>query len=156
MITAVNGQPLRDAADLTLRIGSLKPGDKITLSFLRNGVQQSAEATLAGQKSASVARSDQKDSEPRPALELELAPGREGAETAKGVAIVGVDPNGQGAEKGLAPGDFILDVGGKPVSMPNEVKSDIATARQAGAKAILMRVQTADGARFVAFALPKA
>ena len=40
--------------------------------------------------------------------------------------------------------------------MPNEVKSDIATARQAGAKAILMRVQTADGARFVGFALPKA
>ncbi|MGA7197252.1 MAG: trypsin-like peptidase domain-containing protein [Roseiarcus sp.] len=156
VITAVNGQPLRDAADLTLRIGSLKPGDKITLSFLHNGVQQSAEATLAGQKSASVARSDKKDSEPRPALGLELAPGREGAETAKGVAIVGVDPNGEAAEKGLAPGDFILDVGGKPVSTPNEVKSDIATARQAGAKAILMRVQTADGARFVAFALPKA
>ena len=151
-----NGQPIKDAADLTLRIGSFKPGDKVALTFLRDGVQQTAEATLAGQKSASVARSDKKDSEPRPALGLELAPGREGAETAKGVAIVGVDPNGEAAEKGLAPGDFILDVGGKPVSTPNEVKSDIATARQAGAKAVLMRVQTADGDRFVAFPLPKA
>jgi serine protease Do len=74
----------------------------------------------------------------------------------KGVAIVGVDPNGRGAAKGLGPSDSILAVGGKPVSTPGEVESDIAAARQGAAKAIVMRIQTDEGDRFVAFAFPKA
>ena len=74
----------------------------------------------------------------------------------KGVAVVGVDPSGEGAQKGLATGDVILDVGGKPVSAPQDVKSEIADAHHRGKKAVLMRVQTASGDRFVAFAFPEA
>ena len=58
---------------------------------------------------------------------------------------------------GLTEGDIILEVAGKPVSQPAEVKAGIASAKQDGKKAVLMKVQTADGgARFVAFAFPKA
>ena len=89
---------------------------------------------------------------------LKLAPAQdvEGPDH-KGVAIVGVDPNGEAAQKGLSAGDVILDVGGKPVSTPNDVKSRIANAKQEGRKAVMMRVQTAKGEdRFVAFSFPKA
>jgi len=74
----------------------------------------------------------------------------------QGVVIVNVDPNGMAADKGLSSGDVILDVSGKTVSQPDEVKADIAAARQDGRKAVLMRINTADGSRFVAFELPKA
>jgi hypothetical protein len=36
------------------------------------------------------------------------------------------------------------------------VKSEIASAKQDGKKAVLMRIQTADGDHFVAIPLPKA
>jgi VCBS repeat-containing protein len=56
-----------------------------------------------------------------------------------------------------AAGDVIVDVDGETVSTPGDVKSKIAAAQQAGKKAVMMRVQTADGSdRFVAFAFPKA
>jgi serine protease Do len=70
---------------------------------------------------------------------------------------VGIDPAGEAAEKGLTAGDVILDVAGKPVSTPADVKSGIEKAKQDGRLAVLMRIQTASGAdHFVAFAFPKA
>ena len=72
------------------------------------------------------------------------------------MVIVNVDPNGAAASKGLVAGDVILEVSGKPVSNPDQVKSEIASARQDGKKAVLMRVETANGDRFVAIAFPKA
>ena len=53
-------------------------------------------------------------------------------------------------------GDVILEVSGKAVSQPSDVKADIAAAQREGRKAVLMRIKTADGSRFVAFELPKA
>ena len=90
-------------------------------------------------------------------LGIQIAPAKDVAGAGdKGVAIVGVDPNGTAAEQGLAAGNVILDVSGKPVSTPEDVKSGIATAKTQGKKAVLMRIQTADGARFVAVPFPKA
>ena len=85
------------------------------------------------------------------ALGVQLAPG----EGHPGVAIVGVDPEGLAASKGLSNGDFILEVSGKPVTQPNEVKALIATAKQEGKKSVLMLIRTSDASRFVAFEFPK-
>ena len=155
VITKLNGEPIRDAGDLTRRIGFMKPGEKVELTILRDKSEKTIDATLAPQKTATLASAETKANSPTPALGLELAPGRQGGHGG-GVAIVGVDPNGEAALKGLKPGDVILDVAGKPVSTPQEVKSDVAQAKQTGDKAVLMRVQTAEGDRFVAFAFPKA
>jgi serine protease Do len=90
-------------------------------------------------------------------LGVQLAPAKDVSGAGdEGVAIVNVDPNGAAASKGIADGDVILEVAGKKVSQPDEVKAGIATARQDGKKAVLMRIKTANGARFVAFELPKA
>jgi serine protease Do len=90
-------------------------------------------------------------------LGIQLAPAKEVAGSGdQGVAIVGVDPNGPAAEQGLATGQVILDVGGKPVSTPQDVKSEVANAKSQGKKSVLMRIQTAEGDRFVAVPFPKA
>ena len=113
--------------------------------------------TLAPQQTEKTAGAPTPQTATPMELGLELAAGGQAAGADhRGVAIGGVDPNGEAAQKGLKPGDVILDVAGKPVSTPDEVKSDIAQAKDTGAKAVLMRVQTADGDRFVAFAFPKA
>ena len=157
LITKVNGEEVKNAGDLTRQIGLMKPGDNIELSYLRDGAEKTVNVTLAQQKPETTANAESNQAKPTPALGLQLAPASqvEGAGQ-RGVAIVGVEPNGKGAQKGLQTGDIILDVGGKPVSTPEEVKSDVANAQQEGKKAVLMRVQTAKGDLFVAFAFPKA
>jgi serine protease Do len=158
VITKLNGQAVKDAADLTVRIGSFKPNDKVELTYLRNGDEKTAQITLADQKNEKLAKADSSQGEEQGAqLGIQIAPAKDVAGAGdKGVAIVGVDPNGTAAEQGLATGNVILDVSGKPVSSPEDVKSEIATAKSQGKKAVMMRIQTADGARFVAVPFPKA
>jgi len=160
VITKVNGEAVADAGDLTRRIGSMKPGDKVELTYMRDGAEKTATARLADQKNATVAKADnsgKSDGQQAPMLGIQLAPAKEVAGSGdQGVAIVGVDPNGPAAEQGLATGQVILDVGGKPVSTPAEVKSEVASAKSQGKKSVLMRIQTAEGDRFVAVPFPKA
>jgi putative serine protease PepD len=46
LITKVGDHNVTDAADLTAAIRTLKPGDKVTVSFTRDGEQKSVEVTL--------------------------------------------------------------------------------------------------------------
>jgi serine protease Do len=159
VITKLNGEAVEDAADLTRRIGSFKPGDKVELTYVRDGAEKTAQITLADQKNEKVANASgsQSQNEQGATLGIQIAPAKDVAGSGdKGVAIVGVDPNGTAASQGLAAGDVILDVAGKPVSTPEDVKSGIASAKSQGKKAVMMRIQTADRARFVAVPFPKA
>ena len=159
VITKLNGKDIAEASDLTLQVGMLKPGEKVQLTYMRDGAEKTADATLAPQKSEKTASADKSATDKAaPALGIKLAPAGEVAGSGdKGVAIVGVDPDGAAAEQGLSAGQVILDVAGKPVSTPQEVKSEVANAKSQGKKSVLMRIQTADGSsRFVAVPFPKA
>ncbi len=160
VISKLNGQKIDDAADLTRQIGELKPTATIELTYLRDGAEKTAQAKLADLKNETTAKAGDAQApkdQAAPMLGIQLAPAKEVAGAGdQGVAIVGVDPNGAAAEQGLATGQVILDVGGKPVSTPQEVKSEVASAKSQGKKSVLMRIQTTDGARFVAVPFPKA
>jgi serine protease Do len=158
VITKLDGKDVQDASDLSLRVASFKPGAKVEMTYMRDGVEKTVEVTLALQKSETEAKADNgQANEATAALGIELAPAGQVAGSAdKGVAITGVDPNGAAAEEGLTAGDVILDVAGKPVSTPQDVKSQVASAKSQGKKAVLMRIQTAEGDRYVAVPFPKA
>ncbi|MEJ2399642.1 MAG: Do family serine endopeptidase, partial [Gammaproteobacteria bacterium] len=47
IVIAVNGQPVRDSADLRNDIGVLRVGQKVKLTILRDGKRQTLEATVA-------------------------------------------------------------------------------------------------------------
>ena len=152
VITKLNGEEVKDASDLTRHVGALKPGDKVELSYLRGGVEKTASLTLGSMKAEKTAKADVAPaSDSALKLGIQLAPG-----DGQGVAIVNVDPDGLAASKGLTSGDVIMEVAGKPVSSPSEVKADIAKAKQEGRKSVLMLIKTADASRFVAFEFPKA
>ena len=86
-----------------------------------------------------------------PAFGLALAPSKDGT----GVTVTDVDPNGVGAEKGVGKGDVIVEVSGKQVSKPADVRAAIDEARKEGRKAVVLRLKSEDGMRFVALAFPK-
>jgi serine protease Do len=68
----------------------------------------------------------------------------------EGVVVTGVDPDGPAADHGVKTGDVILDVGGKTVATPAEVRKALADARANAKRTVLMRVKSGEATRFVA------
>ncbi len=157
VIVAVNGESVTDARELTRRIAAMRPGASVELGYLRDGRERSASVelgTLPNAETASIDSGEAKSSALR--LGLQLAPADRVGAGDEGVAVVNVDPDGPAAAKGIAEGDVILEIGGRAVSSPADVATGIKAARDAGKSAVLMRVKSRQGVRFVAIALPKA
>jgi serine protease Do len=87
-----------------------------------------------------------------PKLGLSLAPSRNGGD---GVVVTEVDPNGAAADR-FQTGDIILDINGKAVSTPADVRKAVADAQAGGRKSVLMRVKSGQGTRFIAVPLGSA
>jgi serine protease Do len=66
-----------------------------------------------------------------------------------GVVVTEVDPAGPAAERGVKAGDVILEVGGKAVSSPAEVRDALGVARKENKNVVLLRLKGERGTRFV-------
>ncbi len=125
IITAVNGQELRDFNQLRTMIGNLRPGDVVDLELVRDGEQLAFTVEL-GKRNPLVAENDQPEENDRDedssmedlGLSLSnLTPatlrrlGLEEAEPFEGVLITAVDPNSLAArEAELRRGDIITEI----------------------------------------------
>jgi serine protease Do len=69
---------------------------------------------------------------------------------AQGVVVTGVDSAGVAADHGFSTGDVILEVAGKSVSTPSDVRTVIASARSEGKRSVLVRLKSGENTRFVA------
>jgi serine protease Do len=90
-------------------------------------------------------------------LGLTLAPASSVAGSdGKGVVVTAVDPDGPAADRGFKTGDVILEVAGKSVSSPAEVRTALAEARTGGKRTVLLRVKSGEATKFVALPLGRA
>jgi serine protease Do len=71
------------------------------------------------------------------------------SEAAHGVVVVEVPQNTAGSTQGLRPGDLVIAAGSAPVTSPDEMLQDIAAAKKAGRKNILIRVEREGNFRFI-------
>jgi serine protease Do len=162
MITAVNGHAVKDARDLGRQIGAMAPGSEAKLSVWRKGEEKSFTLTLGELPKERDARATgTQDSSPTgsdvPKLGLMLAPaGQVAGSGPEGVVVTDVDPNGLASEHGIKTGDVILDVGGKKVANPVDVRKAIADAQTDGKRTVLMRLKSDDATRFVAIPIARA
>jgi serine protease Do len=151
-IIAVNGDAMASPREVTRRISQIKPGDSAKITYLRAGKEMTAMVRLAMLPEQKTAQADPAAAKAQPAFGLALAPAKDGA----GVLVTDVDPSGVGFEKGVQKGDVILEVAGRTVTKPSEVRSAIEDAKKDGKKAVILRLKNEDGTRFVALAFPKA
>jgi serine protease Do len=156
VITAVNGNAIKDSRTLAREISAMAPGSSAKLDVLRKGETKTITVTLAtmpaqDQKQANAGGQENGSARGVPHLGLSVAPANEVAGAGnKGVVITDVDPEGPAAEHGLQSGDVILDVGGKSVSTVGELRNALAEAKSGGKHDVLMRIKSADNTHFIA------
>jgi serine protease Do len=162
VITAVNGETVKDARELARTIGGIAPGTAVKLNVLHKGEDKVVNLTLGTLPNTLEAKVDNDDrgGSPRgtdvPKLGLTVAPANSVAGAGKeGVVVTEVDPKSAAAERGFKEGDVILEVGGKAVASAGDVRDAIAAARGDNKNVVLMRVKSGGQSRFVAVPLAK-
>ncbi|QGM99695.1 Do family serine endopeptidase [Methylocystis parvus OBBP] len=156
VITAVNGEKIETPRELARKIAAMGPNKSIDLTFVRNGSEKSAKLTLGKLPEEREARADDEDTGATghasvASLGVEVAPASEvrGA-GGEGLYVTDIDPNGAAAQKGLRRGDVIVEVGGQAVNSRADLSNAIDGARKEGRRSVLLRVKSADGAKFIA------
>ncbi len=69
--------------------------------------------------------------------------------------ITDVAPNSAAAERGLKPGDVIMEVQQNEVGAPADIQKQIDAARKADRKNVLMLIQREGGVQYVPLSLSK-
>lgn len=162
VVTAVNGEPVKDARDLAKKIAAIHPGTKTDVSIWRGGKAMSLELTVGTlppeQKVASADSGDQKqDNGSAPAqtsldsLGITVGP----SDSGDGVAIMSVDPDSAAADAGLKQGDKIATINNKDVKSATDIQSALQEAQKAGRTKALFQIETDNGSRFVALPTAK-
>lgn len=153
VITALDGDPIKDPRDLARRVADIAPGKKVDLSVWRDGKSESVSVeigTLAGEQIQAATGTEEAEPE-APASEQALAdlgisvtPGDEG------LTVSSVDPDSDASDRGLKEGDRITSVNNQAVKSADDVVKVINNARKDGRSKALFQIETNDGSRFLA------
>jgi serine protease Do len=165
VITAVNGETVKDARELARTIGGLAPGNSVKLNVLHKGEDKVISLTLGQLPNTLEAKADNDNDDKGgsgargiavPKLGLTVAPANSVAGAGKdGVVVTDVDPKSAAAERGFKEGDVILEVAGKSVANAGDVREAINAARTDNKNSVLMRIKSGGSLRFVAVPLAK-
>lgn len=153
VVTELNGEPVKDAGQLRLRISQTAPGTSVKLQIWRDGKTQDVNVTLGelpekmaaaggGSESGGGALEGVEVQELTPdiAQQLNLAPGT------RGVVVSSVDPSSAAAAAGLDRGDVIQEVNHKRVTNMQEYKEALAGA---GNQPVLLLINQNGVTRYV-------
>ena len=169
-IIAVNGKPVKSGDELVSIISATRPGNKINLTFIRNGQQKEAAVTVADRAKLFADRGgDQgnddtpEDNQPQPtklgvtvkAVAPEMAE-RMGTPEGKGVQIMEVKPGSFADDNGLQPGLIILKVNKQTVNSEEDFRK--VTSQLKSGQDVVFLVHTGRGANggngFISGTLP--
>jgi len=120
VITAVNGQKVRNASDLRNKIGLLPVGSEVRLDLIHKGGPRQAVARLAEPVPEKIEVPDKIAALAGVTLGA-IEPGSPLYGRAEGAVVLEVKPGSRAARAGLRPGDAIIGVNQQPVKSPEEV-----------------------------------
>lgn len=153
VITKVDEKKIEDPDDLTKLIRSHKPGDKVTITYLRDKKEQKVTAELGKWKGsgfnalAKIPNMDWDVISPKvqKVPKMKIAPGQyysfldnrprlglsvQDTEDGKGVKVIDVDDEGCGQKAGVKEGDVIVAVNDKEVNSAEEVAKTVRENRE--------------------------
>ncbi|MCR6497455.1 Do family serine endopeptidase [Shinella sp. CPCC 101442] len=160
VITAVNGQPVKDARDLSRRIAALGPQVKAEVALVRDGKAQTVTVTLGETASDDVAaNADQGGDQQVPSektemteLGLTVTP----ADDQSGLVVTDVDPDSSAADQGFKSGEKIVSINNRKVVSAADAGKVLDEARKGGRKHALFQLEADGSTRFVTLPVDQA
>ncbi len=166
VILEFDGRPIRDMRDLPRIVAESPVGEEVEIRIVRKGEEQTVNVTLGrleeGEELAEAEAAMQGDEDDGPVdsaavLGLTVAELTEEQRAAfqidasvSGVVITAVEEDSAAAEKGIAAGDVITEIGQESVSSPDEVLDRIEVLRDQGRRNALLMLSSKGGElRFV-------
>ena len=146
MITKIGEDEVSDPRDLAKKVARYQPGKSVDVTIIRDGKTMTIPVELGkmpGDQQAANSKPAAPDHSSLADLGVRLAPAEDGA----GVKVIDVKPGSAAEERGIRPGDVILEVAGHEVHEPADVKSALGSAK---GKRIVMLIRSGDNQRFVA------
>jgi serine protease Do len=171
IVTAIDGQPVEDASDLTRKVANVPAGQVATFNVSRQGKPLQVKVTVGTRPDAQQLASNAPDRSgmlaPSSANAAGLGLSSLTPETKRnfnisenvvaGAVITKVDPDSDAAGKGLQPGDVVLRVGNRAVRSPADFQAGVADAKKGGRSSVLLLVAHSQGQTgFVAIDIDKA
>ena len=156
IITAVDGDPIDDALDLSRTIAGKAPESTVELTIWRDGAETKLSVKLQTLNEEAVG--SQEPSQPTPPAELPgkssvgltLVPNADGS---GGLLIQGVEDDSPAAKKGFAVGDAILEVNNTAVTTLDEFEAAIDAVKAKGLNTALVKASRDGETRFVGLPL---
>ena len=162
IVTSFAGQNVANTRDLVNRVADAPIGQSVPVTVLRDGKTQTLNVTLGRREEAQASQEggsaqpgeEQREGEmlglsivplnPQVAQELGLDA------DAEGLAITGVDELSDAFSKGVRSGDVITEANQEAVTSLQTLETQIAAARDAGRKSVLLLIRRDGLPRFVA------
>ncbi|NAW52051.1 Do family serine endopeptidase [Elizabethkingia argentiflava] len=125
IITKIDGQNINNFADLSLAIGSKRPGDSVKVTYIRNGRETTTTVTLKDQQGNTKFRSkaDLSVSE-KLGADFQTLTDRDkvyfGIDS--GVGVINVSESGLLASIGISEQNIITEINGKPINSKKDVE----------------------------------
>ncbi|KKX28038.1 Do family serine endopeptidase [Rhizobium sp. LC145] len=154
VITALNGQPVKDARDLAKKVATFGPNTTVEVDIWRDGRAEKLPVTLGNLASDEAASAETTEPDaPKPSTEEALASlgiTVSPAEDGSGLSVTDVDPDSEAAARGIKTGEKILSVNNQKVESAGDVGKVLEAARKDGRTRALFQVEAEGGSRFVA------
>lgn len=164
VILTFDGVEIEDTRELVRIVGNSPVGKEVPVSVLREGDMADLVVVL-GRRETSEAVAFPASSEPEEEVEPSQVLGLTLSEitpeltdqfsltTEDGLVITSIDPDSEGASKGLLVGDVITEAGQQTITSVADLEERIEAATEAGRKSILLLVRRGGDPRFVALVL---
>lgn len=160
IILSFNGQKIDSVRELPRVVAETEIGATVPLTFWRNekemrtkvkvGELEKAEESGIINENRPVQNTENTETDNNAGITFGNAP-----DLGDAVIITSLDPNSEAAEKGLLPGDIVLEINQKAPKSPSDAVKIMKDAKKQGKDFILFRVKqdNTSGVRFVALKL---
>jgi serine protease Do len=142
IVTAVNGQSVKNARDLALDIAAVQPDEDATLQVVHDGDSKTVTVKVGQLPNEQVATNEHgQEAKGRIGVALaplspELSDQLNVPDGTRGVVVRNVEPGSPADQAGIQAGDVIVGVGGKKVTSPSDAASAIRSAAKDHAVAL--------------------
>jgi serine protease Do len=166
VILSFDGKVISDVKSLTRTVADSPIGQEVPVVINRAGAEQTLQIKLGRRETDEADQpipAAQKNAPEAPSAEvmgLTLVPvdaqvrkdlGLDNSAT--GLAITNVDQSSEAADKGVGPGDVIVEAGQQKVMKVSDLQDRVTEAKDAGRKSILLLIRRQGDPRFVALSV---